>query len=346
MHSILISFLLDHLLQTKDLLLLLLFDCCQRRTHATRIHINTIYPFQAPIYPPLPRVSKMEPASDPTIAHQSYLHQCSGLCHKQDGPLNNEPRDEVWSPPSVASFIYGSPASPGYVVPNGYVPAFNFNLDPQRYSCPGFGFPHGASRNPSFANNCRHLNQTISTPAADDRSHQQPLQTIYGVNSHANFSYPSTASKYSNSSRLSGPTAYSSRQNLTDIEEMSRPSTDSSIPSTNMKHTSPIIIEKKDSVSETASPTCPASPASPAAPGPPEQQHPTWSKTHDVCFINTVCMAQFLSLATLAQTVSPLLILQDYWDIKSPGQLAWFTAAYSMTLGTFILPSGKKAEHE
>lgn len=77
-------------------------------------------------------------------------------------------------------------------------------------------------------------------------------------------------------------------------------------------------------------------------PGPPA---PTWSRYHEWLFILTVCSAQFLSLASLAQTISPLLIIGNDLNIQNPGQLAWFTASYSMTLGTFIIPAGKQFQH-
>lgn len=66
----------------------------------------------------------------------------------------------------------------------------------------------------------------------------------------------------------------------------------------------------------------------------------TWSRAHDVAFIVSVCLAQFLSLVTLAQTVTPVLIIGESLNVKSSGEIAWFTSAYSMTVGTFILPSG------
>jgi hypothetical protein len=65
-----------------------------------------------------------------------------------------------------------------------------------------------------------------------------------------------------------------------------------------------------------------------------------WSRAHDVAFIVSVCLAQFLSLVTLAQTVTPILIIGESLHVKSSGEIAWFTSAYSMTVGTFILPSG------
>jgi hypothetical protein len=67
---------------------------------------------------------------------------------------------------------------------------------------------------------------------------------------------------------------------------------------------------------------------------------PNWSRLRDMAFIVSVCSAQFLSLACLAQTVAPLSIIGRTFNVEDPAQLSWFTAAYSMTLGTFILPSG------
>jgi hypothetical protein len=67
---------------------------------------------------------------------------------------------------------------------------------------------------------------------------------------------------------------------------------------------------------------------------------PNWSRLRDIAFIISVCSAQFLALACLAQTVAPLSIIGNTFNVEDPAQLSWFTAAYSMTLGTFILPSG------
>jgi hypothetical protein len=73
-------------------------------------------------------------------------------------------------------------------------------------------------------------------------------------------------------------------------------------------------------------------------PGPPP---PNWSKLHEYAFIFNVCLAQFITLAALAQTVAPLSIIGADMQVDHPGQKSWFTAAYSMSLGTFILPAGK-----
>lgn len=73
-------------------------------------------------------------------------------------------------------------------------------------------------------------------------------------------------------------------------------------------------------------------------PGPPQI---SMAKGQETLFIINVCLAQFLSLAALAQTVAPILIIGKDLQVQNPGQLSWFTAAFSMTLGTFILPAGK-----
>jgi hypothetical protein len=81
-----------------------------------------------------------------------------------------------------------------------------------------------------------------------------------------------------------------------------------------------------------------AGPPQPAQPPVPPQI--ALSTTHEILFITTVCLAQFLSLAALAQTVAPLLLIGADLKVENPGQLSWFTASFSMTLGTFILPAG------
>lgn len=78
-------------------------------------------------------------------------------------------------------------------------------------------------------------------------------------------------------------------------------------------------------------------PETPAPTGPPEIHFSTF---HEIAFIATVCFAQFLSLASLAQTVAPLLIIGTDLGVSNPAQLAWFTASFSMSLGTFIMPAG------
>ena len=71
---------------------------------------------------------------------------------------------------------------------------------------------------------------------------------------------------------------------------------------------------------------------------PPE---PLLSLPHKVAFIAVACLAQFLNLGGMYQTVASLMVLSDYFHIHDYGTLSWFSAAYSLTVGTFILPAGK-----
>lgn len=65
------------------------------------------------------------------------------------------------------------------------------------------------------------------------------------------------------------------------------------------------------------------------------------SRLHTIAFVIVTCCAQFLSLCGMNQTVAPVMILAKYFDITDYGTLSWFSAAYSLTVGTFILPAGE-----
>jgi hypothetical protein len=75
--------------------------------------------------------------------------------------------------------------------------------------------------------------------------------------------------------------------------------------------------------------------------GPRVEEEPL-SLPHQIALVSICCLAQFLNLAGMNQTVAPVMILSDYFDIRDYGTLSWFSAAYSMSVGTFILPAGKK----
>lgn len=61
-----------------------------------------------------------------------------------------------------------------------------------------------------------------------------------------------------------------------------------------------------------------------------------------VIFILITCASQLLSLSAMNQTVAPVVILARYFRVQNYGELSWFSAAYSMSVGTFILPAGKE----
>lgn len=66
-----------------------------------------------------------------------------------------------------------------------------------------------------------------------------------------------------------------------------------------------------------------------------------WSPIHEGFFIVIICSAQFLTQAGLGQTIFPLHLIGQSFGRQTPGQLSWYIAAYSLTVGTFILIAGR-----
>ncbi|KAJ6014453.1 Major facilitator superfamily domain general substrate transporter [Penicillium herquei] len=58
-------------------------------------------------------------------------------------------------------------------------------------------------------------------------------------------------------------------------------------------------------------------------------------------FIGVVCAAQFMTQAGLALAIVPLHIIGDSFNVTNSGKLSWYAAAYSLTVGTFILIAGR-----
>jgi hypothetical protein len=79
----------------------------------------------------------------------------------------------------------------------------------------------------------------------------------------------------------------------------------------------------------------------PSVPSLPTASGPSLSFPHQIALVVVCCLAQFLNLGAMNQTVAPVMILADYFDIRDYGTLSWFSAAYSMCVGTFILPAGE-----
>ncbi|EEU43663.1 uncharacterized protein NECHADRAFT_45222 [Fusarium vanettenii 77-13-4] len=72
-----------------------------------------------------------------------------------------------------------------------------------------------------------------------------------------------------------------------------------------------------------------------------EHFEPPHSLLGEITFIAIVCSAQLMTQAGLALSVVPMHIIGDSFGIDNPGQISWFTAAYSLTVGTFILIAGR-----
>jgi MFS family permease len=82
-------------------------------------------------------------------------------------------------------------------------------------------------------------------------------------------------------------------------------------------------------------------PRSPTTPHPPASYSLNISTQHEVFFVGAVIMAQFMGLAGLAQGIAPMNIIAESLQVTNPGEKAWFAAAFSLTVGTFILISGR-----
>ncbi|KAK9466113.1 hypothetical protein V1512DRAFT_263887 [Lipomyces arxii] len=69
--------------------------------------------------------------------------------------------------------------------------------------------------------------------------------------------------------------------------------------------------------------------------------HKDFSLFHEIVFVAVCSLAQLLTQAGLGQAMATAHITGADFGIFSPGELSWFIAAYSLTVGTFILPSGR-----
>jgi len=67
----------------------------------------------------------------------------------------------------------------------------------------------------------------------------------------------------------------------------------------------------------------------------------TMSPLREAFFVGLLCSAQFVTQAGLLGTLNILHIIGSDLGITDPGILSWLIAGYSLTVGTFILLSGR-----
>ncbi|KAI9759346.1 MAG: hypothetical protein M4579_002404 [Chaenotheca gracillima] len=72
-----------------------------------------------------------------------------------------------------------------------------------------------------------------------------------------------------------------------------------------------------------------------------ESTKPAFSLPHEIAFVALMCSAQLMTQAGLGQVIAPLHFIGDSFGITNPGVLSWSAAAYSLTVGTFILIAGR-----
>lgn len=68
---------------------------------------------------------------------------------------------------------------------------------------------------------------------------------------------------------------------------------------------------------------------------------PSFSHVHEFLFVTVIVFAQLLTQACLAISIAPVHIIGASFGTPSAGQLSWLPAAFSLTVGTFILPAGR-----
>lgn len=73
-----------------------------------------------------------------------------------------------------------------------------------------------------------------------------------------------------------------------------------------------------------------------------QPQSKSMSTTREFFLVATVCLAHFLTQAGLAQSMAPLPFIESSFTTPTHAPSpSWYSAAYSLTVGTFILPSGR-----
>ncbi|KAL5916480.1 hypothetical protein ACKVV1_006117 [Pyricularia oryzae] len=66
-----------------------------------------------------------------------------------------------------------------------------------------------------------------------------------------------------------------------------------------------------------------------------------FSLGREYAFVSMVCISQVLMLAGIAQAMVPAHIIGNSFPNTTFGDMAWYSAAYGLTAGTFVLPSGR-----
>ncbi|KAL8375736.1 hypothetical protein RB595_007043 [Gaeumannomyces hyphopodioides] len=63
--------------------------------------------------------------------------------------------------------------------------------------------------------------------------------------------------------------------------------------------------------------------------------------TREIAFVWMVCVSQLLMLAAIGQAMVPAHIIGESFPNTTFGDMAWYSAAYGLTAGTFVLPAGR-----
>ena len=67
----------------------------------------------------------------------------------------------------------------------------------------------------------------------------------------------------------------------------------------------------------------------------------TMSLPREIAFVAVICLAQFCTQVGLGQCLALVHVIGNHFGLSNPGELSWLIAAYSLTVGTFILVAGR-----
>lgn len=75
--------------------------------------------------------------------------------------------------------------------------------------------------------------------------------------------------------------------------------------------------------------------------GPPEIR---LTRAHEILFVATVSMAHFMIQCAIGIALAPIDIIGKDLGTNNPGEKSWFISSYALTVGTFILISGRAGD--
>jgi MFS family permease len=143
------------------------------------------------------------------------------------------------------------------------------------------------------------------------QSRVESLQDFHGLIADHNLSFPDISASYGRSHRSRSYLLHNSGQ-----------------PSESEKIDDEEIKEKQNNFTMAAH----------SGPPPPAIQ---MSTLREILFVFVVAIAHFMTQGALGQALVPIDIIGQTFDISGPGEAAWFIAGYSLTVGTFVLISGR-----
>ena len=81
------------------------------------------------------------------------------------------------------------------------------------------------------------------------------------------------------------------------------------------------------------------------ADAPPKSAKPFDSVFREILFVGVICTSQFITQASLGQTMNLVHVIGNHFGTQDNGTLSWFIAGFSLTVGSFILVFGRMGDY-